>query len=395
LTLHPQRFRILIAYLLSGSIPEEFGFYTNAEQLEFLAGMIRKHRKNILPLLRNPVLRERMMQALQKQEVAEKESILKMLLEGEMEHTRPISALHSLFMRLAHPYLSSDRKQAYEQFLRAQLLTLLAYGTNASFQGIAFQWMKIALLELNTHTRKPATELLEDLRTLMITLPLKERQFVDPHIDYLVQSMGIGSEDIDDDMTETLLKLKESDKDLTNTDDDQEEEDNDQTGQVFVENAGLILLWPFLSTYFQRIDLMFAGKFRDEKSAYRAVHLLYFLATGQEQPQEYRLILNKVLCGVKTAKPVTRNLLLTDEEKELSEGLLKAVTQQWEPLKNTSISGLREAFLQRQGRLIINEENYVLRIEKKPYDILLDKLPWSIGMIKTSWMDKVMQIEWR
>lgn len=90
-----------------------------------------------------------------------------------------------------------------------------------------------------------------------------------------------------------------------------------------------------------------------------------------------------------------KNLQLSPEEKEVCEALLKAVTQQWEPLRNTSVNGLREAFLQRNGRLETEDERYLLRVEKKAYDMLLDKLPWSIGMIKTSWMEKVIYVEWR
>ena len=47
--------------------------------------------------------------------------------------------------------------------------------------------------------------------------------------------------------------------------------------------------------------------------------------------QRYR----KVLCGVETARPVARDIVLTEEEMTLGDNLLYGVTQNWTKLKNT------------------------------------------------------------
>jgi hypothetical protein len=79
---------------------------------------------------------------------------------------------------------------------------------------------------------------------------------------------------------------------------------------------------------------------------------------------------------------------------EIVDGLLTAVTQQWSALRETSIDGLRESFLKRDGKLE-EEDSFYLKIEQKPFDLLLDQIPWNISKIKLSWMPKILNVEWR
>ncbi len=163
----------------------------------------------------------------------------------------------------------------------------------------------------------------------------------------------------------------------------------------YVYNAGLVLLWPFLNRYFNRLEMLAGNAFRDEQAAYRAVHLLQYLVSAETDVPEYHLVLNKVLCGVKTARPLDRSIELTDTERALSEDLLHGVTQHWSKLKNTSIDGLRQAFLQREGRLLKKDDGWSLHVASKPYDMLLDYLPWSLSTIRLPWMDNVLFVAWR
>jgi hypothetical protein len=48
-------------------------------------------------------------------------------------------------------------------------------------------------------------------------------------------------------------------------------------------DAGLVILHPYLSRYFDVLGLMEGREFRDEESADRAVHLLQYLATRQSR----------------------------------------------------------------------------------------------------------------
>ncbi|GAB3878912.1 hypothetical protein GCM10028824_41450 [Hymenobacter segetis] len=160
-------------------------------------------------------------------------------------------------------------------------------------------------------------------------------------------------------------------------------------------NAGLVLLWPFLPTLFERLGYLAQQQFQDAARAARAVHLLQFLATGEEPPPASRLLLNQLLCGVEPGGSLAGEPALTDAEKATGEDLLRAVLSRWEVLKNTSIAGLRETFLQRAGKLTWFPDRVTLTVETKTLDILLDQRPWSIALIKLPWMTRPLYVNWR
>ncbi|HLO95924.1 MAG TPA: contractile injection system tape measure protein, partial [Burkholderiaceae bacterium] len=68
---------------------------------------------------------------------------------------------------------------------------------------------------------------------------------------------------------------------------------------------------------------------------------------------------------------------------------------------HTSVAGLREAFLQRQGRLAKDKPRadappaWRLRVEKRGLDVLLDRLPWGFSTVRLPWMEGVLHVEWR
>jgi hypothetical protein len=162
---------------------------------------------------------------------------------------------------------------------------------------------------------------------------------------------------------------------------------------IYVVNAGIILLHPFLQYYFKDFDLLEGEQFKDEQAKQTAVHLLYYLATGNEQPMEYELIMEKYLCGADIYEPIERFEELTDNMKEESDNLLNAMIQHWKALKTTSPDGLREAFLQRSGKLIVGERERVI-IEHSVIDILLEHLPWNYSIITLPWLEKILYAEW-
>jgi len=163
---------------------------------------------------------------------------------------------------------------------------------------------------------------------------------------------------------------------------------------IYVTNAGLVLVHPFLSFAFQHLQYTKAGQFVDQDAQFRAVHFLQYLAKGQEQAPEHELVLNKVLCNLPLEEPIPLDIVLTDQEKELSISLIKAVIQQWDKMKNSSVEGFQGAFLQREGALHETEESWYLRVEQRGYDVIMQTLPWGLGMIKTSWMTKMLNTEW-
>lgn len=161
--------------------------------------------------------------------------------------------------------------------------------------------------------------------------------------------------------------------------------------QLPISDAGAVLAWPFLNTLFERAGLIDADRHLNQQ---RALSLLLYLTWGSTYQEHRASPVLKILSGMppETESPA---LPLTDEEKNLCDGLLSALIAQWEIVKNTSNEGIRGTFLQRNGRLVKEEDRYVLTVEGKSFDLLLDRLPWSISRVKTPWMDRALLVKWR
>lgn len=164
---------------------------------------------------------------------------------------------------------------------------------------------------------------------------------------------------------------------------------------IFIQNAGLIIIAPYLGMLFQKCGLIENSIFINEKSKHKAVQLLSYAAAGDVYLEEHELILQKVLCGLEISTPIEVAEEITALEKETVEGLLNAVIQHWTVLGGTSIDGLRDSFLQREGKLEEEENQFFLQIEQKSFDMLLDQIPWNITKVNLSWMDKTLNVEWR
>jgi len=164
--------------------------------------------------------------------------------------------------------------------------------------------------------------------------------------------------------------------------------------KIYVENAGLCLIANYLRGLFKRLDYLENGSFKTKAIAARAIFLIQYMVTGKKKSPEHILQLNKILCGFKTDDCIIPNIRLTKKEVEEADNLLQSVIENWKVLKNTSLNGFRESFLQRKGILLENELYWTLQVERKGYDLLLDTIPWGFRMIKMPWVKKYMQIEW-
>ncbi len=164
---------------------------------------------------------------------------------------------------------------------------------------------------------------------------------------------------------------------------------------IFTVNAGLVLLHPFINSFFKRLQMVKDNAFPDRMIWQKALYLLHYLATGNTEAAEHELVIPRVLCAYPGEETVDRDITVSPAEIKEAENMLKAAISQWEILKNTSIAGLREGFLQRSGKLFTREDNLYLQIETSGVDVLLDQLPWSLGMIKLPWMERILRVEWR
>lgn len=163
---------------------------------------------------------------------------------------------------------------------------------------------------------------------------------------------------------------------------------------IYITNAGLVILHPFLPQLFEELKLFKEGQWLDEEARHTAAKILEFIVTGEDEVAEFNLSLNKILCGILSNDVLKPGNEINQEMKEACEVLIQEVIKHWRVLKNTGIDSFRETFLQREGKLTRVDDGWLLKVEQKGVDILLSHLPWGIGTIRLPWMEGIVYTEW-
>jgi hypothetical protein len=276
--------------------------------------------------------------------------------------------------------------------------------------------IQVAFL-LEQRKKDALTRVKRDETTALDTKEKAERESVNQEADAAEDRKGIGTEKVGNTVekpknteggtdaadAEQLTK-KEHDKVTNNTLDDamslplEFEIENtrleSRATEMYVANAGIVLLHPFLSRLFDNLGLTTGGIFVDKRLTHKALTVLHYLATGETSVLEYNLTLAKLLCELPLNSPVDGHWILTKEEQETCDGLLKVAIDYWSALGNTSPEGLREGFLQRKGKLINRPSGWLLQVERTTIDVLVDRLPWGLGIVKLPWMGDFLTVEW-
>jgi Contractile injection system tape measure protein len=167
-----------------------------------------------------------------------------------------------------------------------------------------------------------------------------------------------------------------------------------EADDLYVNNSGLVILWPFLERFFKDLGLVDKRKFTDQAAVQRAVGLLQYLVSEDRSPQEHLVALNKVLCGMALDQIFDFGPPVTEVEIEQCRHLLTAVIEHAPILRRMSIAGFRNTFLLRKGQLSARDGIWRLRVERETYDVVLDRFPWSVNWLKLPWMEFPMQVEW-
>ncbi|PHM49298.1 contractile injection system tape measure protein [Xenorhabdus miraniensis] len=160
-----------------------------------------------------------------------------------------------------------------------------------------------------------------------------------------------------------------------------------------ISNAGCIILWPLLPTFFRTFDLLDKNRFISLEVQREAVCLLDWLIWAEEEIPAWRLTLNKVLCGL----PIHDNALWhtpnPEQQITINQWLEKTI-EQLPALKKMGINDVRHLFLQRSGEL--SELNGMTNIHIKPevYDALISEWPWPINIASLSWLKHPITITW-
>lgn len=178
----------------------------------------------------------------------------------------------------------------------------------------------------------------------------------------------------------------------SNQEDDFQENNVLESDSFYIQNAGLIVIHPFIKNFFKNCNALNEDNSINDKEL--AVHLLHYLATKQEYDYEYNMLFEKFLCGIPIHYPIKREVDIPDIYKNEAENLLQSVVSHWSALKSTSTDIVRTEFLQREGKLDLKQNNPKLYIQRKTQDILLDSIPWNIGIVKIPWFKKIIYTEW-
>lgn len=192
---------------------------------------------------------------------------------------------------------------------------------------------------------------------------------------------------------------------ILNTDEETEEKENGSDSLLlneetvpetpsnhYVNNAGLILIHPFLKHLFENCALL--NKDHTINDPEVAAHLLHYIATEQEQDYEHEMLFEKLLCNIPVNQTINRNIILSEELKNHADEMLRAVLENWQVMKNSSLALLRNEYLQRPGKIILTGDNPKILVERKTQDILLDKISWNLGIVKLVWKNKVIFVDW-
>ncbi|MCR9173734.1 MAG: contractile injection system tape measure protein [bacterium] len=181
----------------------------------------------------------------------------------------------------------------------------------------------------------------------------------------------------------------------TDIEEQEEVENTEDLDSVYIENAGIIIMWPFLRQFFEVLELTKDNSFVSIAASIRGVQLLQYMCTGETSHPEHELILNKLLCGIPVNIPIDNSFELSPKERETADSMVKGVLANWSGMEETSVEALRETFFIRAAKISFEDETNDMHVEKKAVDILLDRLPWSFTFVNLPWMKKPLRTIWK
>lgn len=314
--------------------------------------------------------------------------------------------VHAMIRWLNLPF-TYNKKELY--------LALLQHSNYTTHKEVVFIWEQLQLLVSNKQTETNQL-LFEYLLLLWITDKIDDSDFIINTTKQIMAKFGANSFRLSIKNTAQKNKLTVQHKKILTVQNiitkclEMDKQGNKQKRLVtptetekntaepsfnYINNAGLVILYPFLYNFFENLNLIQNNTWINNNALHKAVLLTQYLCTSQTIFWDNELILNKILCGLPVSTIINTKIKLEKNEMEEAENLLKNVIAHWTILKNTSIEGLQTSFFIREGKLKIADTTAnELTIASKGIDILLDQLPWSIAIIKTKMMNQPIYCYW-
>jgi hypothetical protein len=331
-------------------------------------------QKSIIPVLSKPNVQERIINQLSNEQIAQlcltilKNKELKINLEidiirriSKLSHTDRI-AVWRLILNVLSEYLKSSnsnlREYILQQIVKKESVSVgfsEAKNNHQNLKTVVEIFPFIKEDEILESIKNNLKETLEKERTLMETIHQKN--------------------------AEAPEELSMNEKDLS--------QDNGQ----YIQNAGLILIHPFIKTFFEHCGLLHP-KTQQLLDPELCAHLLHYIATGKTNAPEYDMVFEKFLCNIPMNQTINKHIKLSRKHKTQANNVIESVLHNWNPMRKSSAALLQNEFFQRSGKLVVTDHDYTLTIERKAQDILLDKLGWGIGLVKLPWQEKFIFVNW-
>lgn len=369
-----------IYFLENGSMP-----WWNADQngISFLEPKVfqtlilnNTFSKSIIPVLSKPNVQERVINQFSDEQISQlylavlKNKDLKINLDvdairhlSKLNHTdRQI--IWRLVLNVLSEYLKTGNSNLGEYLL--QQISKIKHTTFSQTKS-SLQNLK-TVAEIFPFIKK--NEILEFLKSIKNNPETKPEKVKNP------------TENINEKNAKINENLSENNKDLSN-----------QNDEHYIQNAGLILIHPFIKTFFEHCNLM-DQKTQQLTDPELCAHLLHYIATGKTNAPECDMVFEKFLCNIPMNQTINRHIKLSRKHKTQAKNVIESVQHNWTPMKTSSAALLQNEFFQRSGKLAVTENDYTITVERKTQDILLDRLGWGIGLIKLPWQEKFIFVNW-
>ena len=215
---------------------------------------------------------------------------------------------------------------------------------------------------------------------------------------------------------------KKTESNNQSNDEKEDEYNSELVKEVYVRNGGLIFLYPFFVKYLSELSLwdIEKHKFVDEYSKNNAIHSLQYIINSKTDNVEWRVILNKLLCGGEYNENIYSGYIFDDDKekrkqqilklKKLSVEIIRTCIKQWEELqklknfkgftRGVTVKNFKEYFLTRAAIIKVyrmaNDKDsffsYIIELSTKIYDKEIATIPWVIDKIQLPWMGKPIYV---
>lgn len=279
-----------------------------------------------------------------------------------------------------------DRMMVWQLLLNA--VSELTDPSNSKFQTHLVQQIGKAITTEKLH----AEAIWKNLKTIIRVFPFLQKEEVEKEITRILKISQPDPTENAKPFSETIHQEELSFFEKPVSEENSHEEAVPDDGQ-YVAHAGLILIHPFIKTFFEHCGLL-DPKTLQLLDPELGVHLLHYIATGKTNAPEYDMVFEKFLCNIPAHQPISRHVKLSRKHKTEAKNVIESVRHNWSPMKNSSAALLQNEFFQRPGKLVVTDYDYTLTVERKTQDILLDKLAWGIGLVKLPWKEKFVYVNW-